>query len=106
RIVGFCLLCVAIAAVTGVGALLTNSWQHAPFLAACLFSTFATAWYELKLRVQLAQLQKWPYFWTNVVRGTLLLVFTFAAAYTQQNATIMILAIGISTLIATCLFRI
>ena len=105
-IVGFCVLCVGISIVTGVGALLTNSWHHAPFLATCLFSTFATAWYELKLRVQLAQLQKWPYFWTNVVRGTLILVLTFAAAYKQQNATIMILAIGVSTLIATGLCRI
>jgi O-antigen/teichoic acid export membrane protein len=104
-IVIFCVLCAGSAAVTGVGTLLTNSWHYAPFLAACLFSTFATAWFELKLRVQLAELQEGPYFWTNVVRGTLILVLTFAAAYTQQDATIMILALGVSTLIAACLFR-
>jgi O-antigen/teichoic acid export membrane protein len=104
-IVGFCALCAGVAAVTGIGTLLTNSWSYVPFLAACLFSTFATAWFELKLRVQLAELQEGPYFWTNVVRGTLILVLTFAAAYTQQNVTVMILAIGVSTLIAACLFR-
>jgi O-antigen/teichoic acid export membrane protein len=104
-IVGFCVLCAGIAVVTGAGTLLTNSWHYAPFLAACLFSTFATAWFELKLRVQLAELQEGPYFWTNVVRGTLILVLTFAAAYTHQNATAMILALGISTLIAASLFR-
>jgi O-antigen/teichoic acid export membrane protein len=104
-IVGFWVLCAGIAAVTGAGALFTNSWHYVPFLTACLFSTFATAWFELKLRVQLAELQEGPYFWTNVVRGTLVLVLTFAAAYTRQDATIMILALGISTLIAACLFR-
>src|SRR6266446_842198 len=104
-IVVFCVLCAGIAAFTSVGTLLSNSWSYVPFLAACLFSTFATAWFELKLRVQLAELQEGPYFWTNVVRGTLILVLTFAAAYTQQDATIMILALGVSTLIAACLFR-
>src|SRR5438128_7037302 len=105
-IVVFCVLCALSAVVAGVGALFTNSWHYVPFLAACLFSTFATAWFELKLRVQLAELQEGPYFWTNVVRGVLILVLTFAAAYTRQNATIMIFALGISTLIAACLFRI
>src|SRR6266568_2274430 len=90
-IVVFCALCVGITAVTGIGALFTNSWHYVPFLAACLFSTFVTAWFELKLRVQLAELQEGPYFWTNVVRGVLILVLTFAAAYTGQDATIMIL---------------
>jgi len=55
-IVVFCVFCAGIAAFTGVGTLLSNSWSYAPFLAACLFSTFATAWFELKLRVQLAEL--------------------------------------------------
>jgi O-antigen/teichoic acid export membrane protein len=104
-IVGFCALCAGIAAITGVGALFTDWWNYVPFLAACLFSTFVTAWFELKLRVQLAELQEGPYFWTNVVRGMLILVLTFAAAYTRQDATIMILALGVSTLIAACLFR-
>src|SRR5260221_2317446 len=104
-IVVFCVFCAGIAAFTGVGTLLSNSWSYAPFLAACLFSTFATAWFELKLRVQLAELHEGPYFWTNVVRGTLILLLTFAAAYTQQNATAMIVAIGVSTLIAASLFR-
>jgi O-antigen/teichoic acid export membrane protein len=104
-IVVFCVLCAGSAAVAGVGILLTNAWSYAPFLAACVFSTFATAWFELKLRVQLAELQEGPYFWTNVVRGTLILLLTFAAAYTRQSATTMILAIGVSTLIAASLFR-
>jgi O-antigen/teichoic acid export membrane protein len=104
-IVVFCLLCVGITAFTGVGTLFSNSWSYAPFLAACLFSTFATAWFELKLRVQLAELQEGPYFWTNVVRGMLILLLTFFAAYTHQNATAMIMAIGVSTLIAASLFR-
>jgi O-antigen/teichoic acid export membrane protein len=105
-IVVFCVLCAGIAAVTGVGALLTDSRRYAPFIAVCLFSIFATAWFELKLRVQLAELQAGPYFWTNVVRSTLILLLTFAAAYTHQNPSVMILAIGVSTLIAASLFRI
>jgi O-antigen/teichoic acid export membrane protein len=105
-IVVFCVLCAGIAAVTGVGALLTDSRRYAPFIAVCLFSIFATAWFELKLRVQLAELQAGPYFWTNIVRSTLILLLTFAAAYTHQNPPVMILAIGVSTLIAASLFRI
>jgi O-antigen/teichoic acid export membrane protein len=104
-IVVFCALCCAIAAVAGLGIMLTNSWRYAPFLAACLFAIFAAAWFELKQRVQLAELQAAPYFWTNVVRGTLILLLTFAAAYTQQSVTTMILATGVSTLIAASLFR-
>jgi len=105
-IVVFCGLCALSAVVAVVGALFANSWHYVPFLAVCLFSTFATAWFELKQRVQLAELQEMPYFWTNVVRGTLILVLTFAAAYTRQDVTIMIFALGVSTLIAACLFRI
>ena len=104
-IVVFCVLGAGSAAVTGLGTLVTNSWSYAPFLAACLFAIFATAWFELKLRVQLAELQEGPYFWTNVVRGTLILLLSFAAAYTHQRATAMIVAIGFSTLIAASLFR-
>ncbi len=104
-IVVFCALCCAIAAVAGLGIMLTNSWRYAPILAACLFAIFAAAWFELKQRVQLAELQAAPYFWTNVVRGTLILLLTFAAAYTQQSVTTMILATGVSTLIAASLFR-
>jgi len=105
-IVVFCALSAGIAALVGIGTAVIESWHYAPFLAACLLSTFATAWFEMTQRVQLSELQGGPYFGINVVRAVLILLLTFAAAYLRLGATAMILAVGISTLVAVSLFRI
>jgi O-antigen/teichoic acid export membrane protein len=97
----FALLTVGAAVVLLAGGL----HAYTGFILACVFAAFASAWLELKQRLQLAELRQSPYFWTSVARGIATTILVSAAAYTYRQAAPALAATGFSALLAGLIVR-
>ena len=79
--------------------------KYAMFALATLVATFASSWFELKLRLQLSELQERRLFITSVGRSVTAAVFVGGAAALTKNASIMLLASGAAALLVGLLVR-
>jgi O-antigen/teichoic acid export membrane protein len=100
---GLCGLSVAGAALTLILAGLQN---YAVLAAVCLVATFAGAWFELKQRLQMAELREMDYFWTSAGRGLTTIIIVCATAYFfDGNVSLIILALATSFFAASFIAR-
>jgi O-antigen/teichoic acid export membrane protein len=96
------LLTIATVALLTVVGWLGN---YAMFAIAILVATFASSWFELKIRLQLSELKERELFVTTVGRSVATAVFVGAAAALTKNASIMLLATGVAALLVGLLDR-
>jgi O-antigen/teichoic acid export membrane protein len=97
-----CGLCAGVFALV----LLSRGLQgYESLAAACLVTAFASAGFELKQRLQLAELRESDYFWSNTVRGAFTLILVCTTAYFCRNPTIILLAAGAAIVVAGCFVR-
>ena len=90
---GLCGLCT----VVTLGLVLTgllSSW--ATLVSVCLGTSFSAAWFELNQRLQLAELREVEYLRSGLTRGAIAVVLVPLTAFLCRNATLAILALGIS----------
>lgn len=96
----FCALC---GLCVGAAALVLHFFglqRYEPLAAACLITAFASAWFELNQRLQLAELREADYFWSNAVRGASTLIIVCTTAYFCRNPAIILLAVGAAIVVA------
>jgi O-antigen/teichoic acid export membrane protein len=96
----FRILCGLCAVATLLIVPLAGLGNYAFLIAGCLFATFASAWFELRQRLQLAELRGADYFWTSAARGVTSTIFVCGAAYIYQNPPQIIFALAVSLILA------
>jgi O-antigen/teichoic acid export membrane protein len=101
----FCVLSGLSAVVAAGIALFSQSIDVAAFAGACLFAGLASAWIELKQRLQMAELRRRAYFWTSVGRGFASGALIVAAAYVYRIAPVLLCAMGVSAVLANLIYR-
>ncbi len=99
---GLCGLCVAI----GVLVLLSvGAANNALLTIACLTATFASAWFELKQRLQMAELREGDYFRSSAARGAITAVFVCLVAFACRSAALIMLALAAGNFLASFIVR-
>jgi O-antigen/teichoic acid export membrane protein len=76
-----------------------------PLIFACLLATFATAWFEIKQRLQLAELRDIDYFWMSSARGLITVVLVCSVAYLVRSPAMIVLALAASNFCASLVVR-
>ncbi len=104
-VVCFGALSAVAATVAGGIALFGRSEEIAAFAGACLFAGLASAWIELKQRLQMAELNRRAYFWTSVGRGVASIVLIALTACFYKTAPALLVAMGVSALLASLIHR-
>jgi O-antigen/teichoic acid export membrane protein len=92
-IAGLCAVAAGLALVFG------GLEGYATLTAASLVATFASAWVELKQRLQMAELRQLDFFKTSVGRGIVTVIFVCGSAYIYRSAAAVLLALGVGTLL-------
>ena len=72
---------------------------------ASLIASFASAWNELKQRLQMAELRENDYFRMSVGRGVITTVLVCAAAYVWRDASVTVFALAASLFLASLIVR-
>jgi O-antigen/teichoic acid export membrane protein len=93
---GLALVCTVTA---GVVLVTFHLQDYVALTLASLFATFASAWFELKQRLQLAELRERSVLWTSVTRAILTTSFISYTAYAYKNAPTTLVAMGAAVLI-------
>jgi O-antigen/teichoic acid export membrane protein len=101
----FWTLCGLSISVTALVLVLAGLQNYAFLSTACLVATFAAAWFELKQRLQLAELRETDYFWASTGRGALTITFVCAASYFYGTASVIILVLATSFFAASFIRR-
>ena len=107
---GTMLTCFGVLSVLCAGIILgvvvwTDVEAYAALAAACWVATVSTAWVELKLRLQMAELRDSTYFRTSVIRGLISTISVCMAAYLWRNGSIIVLTLGVSVFLAGLIAR-
>ena len=101
----FCALSGISAIVAAGVALFGQSMEMLAFASACLFAGLASAWIELKQRLQMAELNREAYFWTSVGRGVASITLIIVTACFYKTAPPLLAATGFGALLASLLYR-
>jgi O-antigen/teichoic acid export membrane protein len=108
----FLLLCLASLAIVPPVLLLGAAIFGAPdaeygwLIAISLPGCWAYAWFELAARVQVAQFHPTRYFWMNLIRNALILIFALATAWAWHSAYPVLASGFLAMLVAGLLFRV
>jgi O-antigen/teichoic acid export membrane protein len=101
----FCALCGLSVAVAALILVLVGLQNYAFLTTACLVAAFAVAYFELKLRLQMAELREADYFWTSAGRGVIGITLICAVSYFHGTAPVIILALAASFLAGSFIRR-
>lgn len=99
---GICGLCALVGALV---LLLSRNRDITFLLIACLIATFATAWFEIKPRLQLAELHDADYFRMSSVRGLITMALVGSVAYLVRSPPVIVLALAASDFCASFAVR-
>jgi O-antigen/teichoic acid export membrane protein len=108
----FLLLCLASLVIVPPVLLIGAAIFGAPeseyewLIAISLPGCWAYAWFELAARVQVARFRPTRYFWMNLLRNVLILVFALVTAWAWHSAYPVLATSFLAMLIAGLLFRI
>ena len=91
------LVCVIVA---GLGLMLGGLGNYASLVLASLFASSVTVWFELRQRLQMAELRAVEYCRMSVGRGLLTTLLVSAAAFAWRSASLTLLALAVSNLLA------
>jgi O-antigen/teichoic acid export membrane protein len=80
--------------------------DYASLVAISLPGCWAYAWFELAARIQVARFSPMRYFWLNLIRNLLILVFALAAAWAWHGAYPVLAGSFLAMLAAGLMFRI
>lgn len=98
----------ALCGITVLGAALilvvAGSERYLALTAACIPAAFASSWFELNQRLQLADLQETAFFRASLSRGLITCTTVPLVAYLSRSAALTILVFGMGYLIAVLLF--
>jgi O-antigen/teichoic acid export membrane protein len=101
----FCSLCGIIACTAMVALLFGGNENYLFLIAACLLATFAAARFELKQRLQLAELRGAKYFCASVGRSMVATVLVCVVTYIYRSAPLTVLALAVSYLLGNLVVR-
>lgn len=101
----FCGLCGLCAAAGTLVILLLGQQIDAPLTVACIATIFASAWFELKQRLQLAELCDVEYLWMSAARGLITMAVVCATAYLFRNPTLIMVGLALSIVIASSIVK-
>jgi O-antigen/teichoic acid export membrane protein len=79
--------------------------DYASLVAASLFAAFASAWFEMQQRLQLAELRSADYLRASAARGVLSAIFVCSAAYVSHSASRILVALAVAAFIAGVIAR-
>jgi O-antigen/teichoic acid export membrane protein len=108
----FLLLCLASVVIVPPVLLVAAAIFDAPdndygwLIAVALPGCWAYAWFELAARVQVARFRPMRYFWMNLIRNLLILVFGLASAWAWHSAYPVLASAFLAMLVAGLVFRI
>ena len=95
--VALLVLCVLVAGLTlTVG----GTGNYAPLVFASLFASSVTVWFELRQRLQMAELRVVEYFRMSVGRGLVTTLLVSAAAFASRSASLTLFALAVSNFLA------
>lgn len=97
----FCAVCALSIVIAALVLVLGQIPDYAVLVTACLIATFAAAWFELELRLKMAELRQADYFWMSVGRSAITIILVCTTAYFSRNAPLIILALATSYIIAS-----
>jgi O-antigen/teichoic acid export membrane protein len=86
--------------VAGLGLMLGGAGNYASLVLASLFASSVTVWFELRQRLQMAELRAVEYFRMSVGRGLLTTLLVSAAAFAWRSASLTLFALAASNLLA------
>jgi len=98
-------LCAVSALAAILVLLLAGDKINAPLTIACIMATFASAWFELKQRLQLAELRAADYLWMNSARGLATMGLVCAAAYMSGSPPLIVIAVALGFFLASLSVR-
>jgi O-antigen/teichoic acid export membrane protein len=99
---GLCGLC---AAAGTLAILLLGHQIDAGLTIACTAAVFASAWFELKQRLQLAELRDVEYLWMSAARGLITMAVVCATAYLFRNPALIMVGLALSIVIASSIVK-
>ena len=88
------------AIVAGLGLMLGGLGNYASLVLASLFASSVTVWFELRQRLQMAELRAVEYFRMSVGRGLLTTLLVSATAFAWPSASLSLFALAVSNLLA------
>ena len=93
-LLGVCVLMTGLALAVGAAG------DHGLLVIASLTASFATVWFELRQRLQMAQLRALEYFRMSVGRGLISTLLVCAAALVWRSASLSLFALAASIFLA------
>jgi O-antigen/teichoic acid export membrane protein len=101
----FVALLVACVLMTGLALVAGAAGDDAWLVIASLTASFATVWFELRQRLQMAELRALEYFRMSVGRGLITTLLVCAAALVWRSASLSLFALAASIFLAGLLAR-
>jgi O-antigen/teichoic acid export membrane protein len=93
-LLGVCVIVAGLALIVG------DVGNYASLVLASLFASSVTVWFELRQRLQMAELRAVEYFRMSVGRGLLTTLLVPAAAFAWRSGSLSLFALGVSNFLA------
>jgi len=96
----FVALLVVCVIVAGLALMVGGAGNYASLVLASLFASSVTVWFELRQRLQMAELRAVEYFRMSVGRGLVTTLLVSAAAFAWRSASLTLFALAVSNFLA------